>query len=648
MDYENYKQKTAILKNLAYHYYVLDSPIASDEEYDRLYRELIEFEAQNPQLIDKSSPTQRVGDILSENFPKISHIFRMWSLEDAFNLNEIKAFILRANRALDSNISSVFMCDAKFDGASLNLIYENGELISAATRGDGSVGEGVLNNIRAINSIPLFIPYKNKIEIRGEVVIKKSDFNALNEARLQSGENLFANPRNAASGSLRQKDSKIVRERKLKFIPWGFGACEIANDSYFEVLNEIKKFGFIDTKLSKICTNIEEIEEFYQYLISVRNDYEIMLDGMVVRFDSRNLQDRLSHTAKNPRYAIAYKFPAIEKQTKLNDISLQVGRSGVVTPVAELEPINIDGALISRATLHNFDEIARKDLKIGDTVLVIRSGDVIPKIIKPIIELRDGSQKIIIPPRVCPICESELLIESAFIKCQNLNCKGRKLESIIYFASKKAMNIDGLGEKIIEKLFENGAINNICDIYRLDSAKLGGFEGFKDKKINNILNAIKNSKNPPLWRFISALGIEHIGEGASKKLASEFGLDIFKKSEEDFLKVRDIGKESAQSLFLFFKTNAELLNELLEFIKPQILEQTSGRFSGEIITLTGSMSETRDKISAFLEANGAQIAPNLSKKTTLLIYGQNAGSKLEKAREMGIKTMSEGEALGKN
>lgn len=640
-DLHDYKTKTKILKKMAHHYYVLDDPIASDDEYDRLYFELVEYEKNNPNDTDKTSPTQRVGSDIKENFEKIAHIERMWSLDDVFNLDELIAWKNRINKN-DAKIT--FMCDAKFDGASLNLIYENGVLISAATRGDGNIGENVLENAKTIYSIPLEIPYKDKIEIRGEIIINKDDFENINQERIKNNENIFANPRNAASGSLRQLDSKITKQRKLKFIPWGFGHFDIKEDSFFNRLNMIKNFGFIDTKLNTICNSINEVESFYNKLISIRHSYDIMLDGMVVRLDSIELQNSLGYTAKNPRFAVAYKFPPIEKQTKILNISFSVGRSGVVTPVAELEPVIIEGASISRATLHNFEEIEKKDIRINDNVLIIRSGDVIPKIIKPIKELRNGNEIKIQKPSHCPICNSELLIENILIKCQNLQCKARVKNSIIHFCSKKAMDMAGLGDKIIDFLFEEGIISNILDIYKITKETLQGKEGWKDKKIKNMINSIQSTKNIQLWRFINALGIEHIGEGASKKLAELFGLGVFKITYDDLLAIDGIGIESAKSFISFIETNKNLIDELLKIIEP-IAKSNSGILQGETIVITGTLSKSRDEIAIMLENLGAKISSSISKKTTILLAGQNAGSKMDKAIELGIKILNEDEIM---
>ncbi len=668
MTNEQYLQKVALLKKMAYHYYTLDSPIASDEEYDNLYAEILAYESANPTQIVADSPTQKVGDEILTKFEKSTHIERMWSLEDIFNKDELIAWVERIYKNINAlenprlkATNLHFMCDAKFDGASMNLLYENGVLVSAATRGDGSVGEQVLHNARAIESIPQNIAYKGKIEIRGEIVIAKADFEALNESRLQNGESVFANPRNAAAGSLRNLDARITRKRKLTFIPWGFGFVgeslikssesvgeSNADSSFFANLCAIKSLGFKDSLLSKICANIDEIEAFYNHLIAMRDKYPIMLDGMVVRIDDLALQNALGFTIKNPRFAVAYKFPAIEKTTQILSVSFQVGRSGVITPVAELEPVNIEGANITRATLHNFDEIAKKDIRVGDKVLIIRSGDVIPKIIKPIIERRNGNEVVVEKPRFCPVCGSELLVEDILIKCQNLSCKARVMNSIIHFCSKNAMNIIGMGDKIVEFLFENGLISNILDIYALKSADLAGREGFGAKKIENLLSAIEGSKNAPLWNLLNALGIEHIGEGSSKKLASVLGERIFSANREELLEIEGIGEEMAESIVLFMQTNAEFIAKLREIIKPQMPKSgessaDSSRLSGEIIVLTGTMSKSRDEIALLLESMGAKITNSVSKKTTMVVYGENAGSKLEKAKELGVKVISESE-----
>ncbi|WP_290456387.1 NAD-dependent DNA ligase LigA, partial [Helicobacter rodentium] len=543
--------------------------------------------------------------------------------------------------------------------ASLNLLYENGILVSAATRGDAFVGENVTQNARTIPSIPLKIAYKGRIEIRGECVIAKDDFEKLNLERLQGGENLFANPRNAAAGSLRQLDSKITAKRKLQFIPWGVGACNLvdfmdstskesntAQDSFFALMENIYALGFQKSPFVELCKSIQAIENAYSHLIAKRDSYPITLDGMVVRVDSISLQEKLGFTIKAPRFACAYKFPAIEKRAKVLGITLQVGRTGVITPVAELEPIRIEGARVSRATLHNFDEIAKKDIQINDFVILIRSGDVIPKIIKSLPSLRDGTQTPCPIPTKCPICHSELLVEEKLIKCQNLSCEARVKNSIIHFASKKALNIDGLGEKIVETLFDTGKIHSIEDLFSLQSKDLEDLEGFKDKKIQNLLNAIAATRGIELWRFINALGIEHIGEGASKKLANSFGIEFYQKTYEDFIALEGFGEEMAASLCEFCKVNIQRLLRLLELISPICTTQNStqdSKLSGKTFVITGTLSKAREEYKELLESLGAKVSGSISKKTNFLLCGENAGSKLAKAESLGIQILNEQE-----
>ncbi|PAF48443.1 DNA ligase (NAD(+)) LigA [Helicobacter sp. 12S02634-8] len=638
---KDYQKNVALLTQMAHHYYVLDNPIATDAQYDQLYAEVLAYERAYPKDCIASSPTQRVGGAVLEGFSKHKHSERMWSLDDIFDSAELLEWVGRIYKTYP-NMS--FVCSPKFDGVSLNLYYENGMLISAATRGDGSIGELITQNAKTIPSIPLEIPHKEGIEIRGEVVITKDDFEKINAQRLQTGENLFANPRNAAAGSLRQLDPKITAKRKLKFIPWGIGKNTFENKSFLELMEQIAQYGFYPTPLIKHCHNIEEIQAAYEHLVSLRHTYPIMLDGMVIVLDSIPAQKSLGYTIKSPRFACAYKFPAIQKSSKILSVTNQVGRSGVITPVAELEPIEIEGAMIARATLHNYSEIQKKDIRINDTIIIVRSGDVIPKIIKPIIELRDGTQLEITKPSHCPVCHSELLIEDIFIRCQNLSCKARIKESITYFASKKALNIDGLGGKIVDQLFENGIISNILDIYAIQIESLLGLEGWRQKKAQNLIDAIKATKNIPLWRLINALGIEHIGEGASKKLALSFGLEVFEKDYDDLIAIDGFGQEMAASVIDFGIVNKDLIQKLLELITPQVSHENvrdDSFFSTKSIVLTGTLSKPREQIAALLESLGAKIISSVSKNTDLVIYGENAGSKLQKANDLHIHTITE-------
>ncbi len=645
MTQQQYKEKVEILKTWSKAYYVDDNPIATDEEYDKLNREVLGFEESNPTLLDPNSPTQRVGGVVLDGFVKAKHLSRMWSQEDIFNTQELEDWIKRASKVVDRN-SMQFVCEPKFDGASLNIIYEKGALKQAITRGDGTVGEDVTINAKTIQSVPLTIPYDGLIEIRGEVVIKKDDFLKINQERLANSEAPFANPRNAAAGSLRQLDSSITAKRKLFFNVWGVGQNSLEFEKSSEVINFIHSFGFEKPPIQKICTTVEEIEEVYHEIIKQRDTISMGLDGMVIKIDSLEAQSDLGYTVKFPRWSCAYKFPAVEKTTKVRNIILQVGRTGAITPVAEVEPTLIDGSTVARATLHNFDEIKRLDLKIGDEVIIIKSGDIIPKITKVLVERRDGSEENITPPTNCPKCNSELLVEDILIKCQNLDCPSRVVNSIIYFASKNCMNIDGLGNKIVELLVNKEKIKDVLDLYSLKYEDLDGLESFKAKKINNLLNAIEATKGSDLHRVINALGIEHIGEVASKQIALEFGLDILNVTFEQLEQLDGFGEQMANSLLEFMRVNKTIMERLFEIIQPTVQEKkviVENPFKDKTVVLTGTMSVSRGIIKEQLENLGAKVSGSVSKKTDFLIYGEDAGSKYDKAINLGVATLTENE-----
>ena len=643
MTKEEYSINIEKLISWAKAYYVDDEPIASDEEYDKLARECLEFENKNQNLINPNSPNRRVGGAILKGFKKANHLSRMWSQEDVFNDKELEDWIKRASKVGD-NLE--FFCQPKFDGASLNLIYENGILKQAITRGDGEIGEDVTQNAMTIQSIPLEIAEKSLIEIRGEVVIKKSDFEAINIERLKNSESTFANPRNAAAGSLRQLDSSITSKRKLFFNAWGVGQNSLNFEKTSQMMDYIFSLGFVKTPMQTLVKNIDDIKKLYENMIKKRDTFPMLLDGMVIKIDDITTQQDLGFTQKFPRWSCAYKFPAVEKTTKLKDIILQVGRTGVVTPVAIVEPVLIEGANVERATLHNFDEIQRLDLKIGDEIIIIRSGDVIPKITKVLKDRRDGNEKEILKPTICPDCSSELLIEDIMIKCQNLDCPSRVVSSIIYFASKNCLNIDGLGDKIVELLVNEKKIFDILDLYSLKYEDLENLEGFKEKKINNLLNAIENSKNSELHRVLTALGIEHIGEVASKSICSKFGLNLVDISFEDLISIDGIGEQMANSFLEFFRVNREFVLKLFYILKPKVTikeEAKDNIFKNKTVVVTGTMSKSRDEIKIFLENLGAKVSSSVSKKTDFVIYGADAGSKYDKAIELGVKILSEDE-----
>ena len=645
MNHEEYLAKIDLANAWAKAYYVDDAPLASDEEYDTLYHEILKYEQENPLFADGNSPTKRVGGMVLEGFNKAEHKARMWSMEDVFDEADLDAWIERVKKVKEH---FTFYCEPKFDGASLNLIYEKGTLKQAITRGDGSIGEDVTENVKTIGSIPLRINYQDPIEIRGEVVIKKADFEKLNNERLSLGEALFANPRNAAAGSLRQLDTSITAKRKLMFYPWGIGTNSLTQSFLSQKMNFVYSLGFLQPPKIVVTQRVEDVHTLYAELIAKRDEIEMMMDGMVVKIDDVSLQEELGYTVKYPKWMVAFKFPAVEKVTRLKDITLQVGRTGVVTPVAEVEAVNIEGVIVERATLHNFDEIERKDIRIGDSVIIIRSGDVIPKIIKVLVERRDGSEKIVERPLNCPVCGSELLDDGALIKCQNLSCDARVVGAIIHFASKKALNIDGLGDKIVEQLYAQKLVLHVKDLYTLHVDQLLALEGFKAKKADNLLAAIEQSKGVSLEKFINALGIEHIGEVAAKKIARAFGLEWLEANYEQIIALEGFGEEMAKSLVEFIHVNKAETYELMDVIQPVAskLEITESVFTGKTVVLTGSMSQPRDEIKVMLEKLGAKVSGSVSKKTDFVIYGEEAGSKLAKALELGVNTLSESELNG--
>ena len=641
MEKEQYIKNVERLITWAKAYYVFDEPLASDEEYDKLARECLEFEKNNPSLAHPNSPNKRVGGYVLDSFSKASHLSRMWSQEDVFNTKELEDWIKRASK-METNLE--FFIQPKFDGASLNLIYENGLLKQAITRGDGTIGEDVTNNVLTIHSIPLKISEKSIIEIRGEVVIRKNDFEAINQERSKNNEPTFANPRNAAAGSLRQLDSKITAKRKLYFTAWGVGQNNLNFEKTSELMDYIFSLGFEKTPMQEICKDVIEIENIYNKMVEKRDHFSMILDGMVVKINNISTQNSMGYTQKFPRWSCAYKFPAIEKTTQLKDIILQVGRTGVVTPVAVVKPVEIEGAIVERATLHNFDEIQRLDLKINDEIIIIRSGDVIPKITKVLKDRRTGDEKEIIKPTHCPDCKSELLVEDIIIKCQNLDCPSRVVNSIIYFASKNCLNIDGLGDKIVELLVKEKKIYDILDLYSLKYEDLENLEGFKEKKINNLLNAIENSKNNELYRVITALGIEHIGEVASKAICNKFGLTLVDIKYEDLISIDGVGEQMANSFLEFFRVNKNIVLRLFEILNPKVTikeEAKENPFKSKTVVITGTMSKSRDEIKLFLENLGAKVSSSVSKKTDFVIYGEDAGSKYDKAIELGVKTLDE-------
>lgn len=636
MNEKQYQNAIKILNEWAHAYYTLDKPIASDAEYDELYRQILNYEAKNPLLIASNSPSRRVGAEILKGFEKMAHIKALWSMEDIFDQNELKEWLERGNK---QNLE--LYIEPKFDGASLNLLYENGQLFSAITRGDGKIGENVTQNARTITSIPLTIPYKERIEIRGEVLITKSDFNAINHELTKQGKQTLANPRNAAAGSLRQLDSAITRSRRLKFYPWGVGENNLKFTKHNQIMEFIHSLGFLQDEFCVLCVGLENAQNAYNELLRRRESASILMDGMVLRLNDVSQEAKFGYTVKFPRFMVAYKFPALEKSTIILDVVWQVGRTGALTPKAICQSVNIDGANVQHATLHNYDEICRLGVKIGDVVSIIRSGDVIPKITGV---LRPGKeQKEIIKPKFCPQCASELFDDGAILKCQNLACKARVLNNMIYFASKKCMNIDGLSSATIRLFYELGLIKNISDLYRLKQSDLENLEGFKDKKITNLLNAIAASKTPSLERFIASLGIELIGEVAAKKIAQHQKQNWRNASYDELISIDGFGENMAKSYLEFMRINREKIDELLSFITPKIQTQTpqTSQISNKTFVLTGTLSAPRQNFKERIEALGGRVSSAISSNTDFLLCGQNAGSKLNKAKELGVEILNE-------
>ena len=640
---EQYNEEVNKLISWAKAYYVYDDPIASDEEYDILNKQVLNYELQNPTHTNANTPTQRVGGVVLDGFKKATHLSRMWSQEDIFNTKQLEEWLIRTNKTVDTK-QSKFLCEPKFDGASLNLIYENGVLKQAISRGDGSIGEDVTSNAKTIHSIPLTINYTGLIEIRGEVVIKKDDFEQINSQRASNNEALFANPRNAAAGSLRQLDSSITAQRKLFFNVWGIGENSLDFETTSKTMEFIYTLGFAKPPIFKLCSTMQEIEEVYHEIIKQRESISMGLDGMVIKIDNLDFCSILGYTVKYPKFSCAYKFPAVEKTTKVKDIILQVGRTGAITPVAIVEPTLIDGSTVKRATLHNFDEISRLDLKINDEVILIKSGDIIPKITKVLTTRRDNTQIDIKKPTTCPKCDTELLDEGILLKCQNLSCPARLTNSIIYFASKNCMNIDGLGNKIVELLVSKNIISGFLDLYNLSFEQLIVLDSFKDKKVNNLLNSIQNTINTPLPKLINALAIEHIGEVASKQLSDEFGIDILDCTYEQLIAIDGIGEQMALSVLEFIRVNKTTIIEIFEIIKPIVEEKKiiiENIFKDTTVVLTGTMSKSRGIIKKELEDLGAKVSSSVSAKTDFLIYGEDAGSKYDKAVKLKVRTITE-------
>ena len=644
----------ALLNKYSYDYYVEDNPQISDTEYDTLYKQLEKLEQEYPEFILDNSPTQRVGDRVLDEFEKVIHKVPMLSLSNTFSIEDLRDFDSRISK-LSSDDSIEYICELKIDGLAISINYENGKLVSAATRGDGMVGENVTENIKTIFSIPKTLKTKKSFEVRGEVYLPKKSFELLNKEREENNEVLFANPRNAAAGSLRQLDSKITAKRRLSAFIYSVVGDENINSQKM-ALTVAADLGLPVNPNFKLCKTIDEVVDYIMYWEEHKQDLPYEIDGIVIKVNSYSLQEEIGSTQKSPRWATAYKFPEEELATKLLDIELSVGRTGIITPVAVLNPINISGSTVSKASLHNKDIIDELDIHIGDMVVVKKAGEIIPKVVRVVEELRLANSEKYVMPNICPSCKSKTFTKEGdpFTRCLNLDCPEQNIRKIIHFASREALNIEGLGDKVVATLYEKGIIKHTIDLFSLDRNKLVKLERMGDKSVDNLLNAIENSKQSSLDKVIFALGILNVGKKAGKILAEYYkNLTNFSKATVDeLLELPDIGLITAESIvdYLSNDNNLRFINELIEIgMNPQYEIQnknTDNIFSGKTIVLTGKLVElTRNEAKEYLERFGAKVTGSVTSKTDYVIAGEKAGSKLAKAEQLGIQVLSEDEFI---
>lgn len=649
------RELQTLLHQYGYEYYVLDKPSVPDAEYDRLLRELIELEEQYPQFKTPDSPTVRVGGAILEMFEKVRHKSPMLSLANAFNEEDLRDFDRRVRQAAGDNAS--YVCELKIDGLAVSLTYEDGRFVLGSTRGDGTIGEDITANLRTIKSIPLKLRENVSLEVRGEAFMPKKSFEKLNKLKEERGEEPFANPRNAAAGSLRQLDTSIAASRKLDVFLYGLAeAPNLEIESHSEALDYLDRLGFKTNKERRKCASIEKVIDYVSGWVERRPNLDYDIDGIVIKVDSIEMQEQLGTTAKSPRWAIAYKFPAEEVVTTLLDIELSVGRTGVVTPTAILEPVRVAGTTVQRASLHNEDLIREKDLKIGDKVVVKKAGDIIPEVVNVLMEQRTGNETDFHMPTHCPECGSDLvrLEGEVALRCLNPKCPAQIREGLIHFVSRNAMNIEGLGEKVISQLFAHKLVEDVADIYKLTAEELLALERMGEKSVANLLEAISRSRENSLERLLFGLGIRHVGEKAAKTLAQEFEtMDrLSGATESDLMAINEVGEKMASSIVAFFEQEeaGELIEELkaagvnMDYKGPKraAVESADSIFAGKTVVLTGKMEKmSRNEAKEKLEALGANVAGSVSKRTDLLIAGEDAGSKLAKAQELGIEIWDE-------
>jgi len=644
-----------------YRYYVLDDPVISDYAYDQLMRELENLETQFPHLKTLTSPTQRVGAPPLEKFQEVQHTLPMLSLANAFEEDEVKEFDARVKRFLETIQDLEYCAELKMDGVAVELIYERGQFITGSTRGDGFVGEDVTQNLRTIKSIPLsLIPGKEKhlpsrLEVRGEVFLPIKAFQELNQQRERSGESPFANPRNAAAGSLRQLDSSITAKRPLDIFCYGVGRVSGQTlETHWELLEGLHRWGLKVNRNRKRCRKIEEVLEFHRELDDLREKLPYEIDGVVIKVNSLRLQETLGTIARSPRWALAYKFKPKEVTTVIRDIIVNVGRTGALTPTAVMDPVRVGGVVVSRATLHNQDEIEKKDVRIGDTVVVQRAGDVIPEVVRVIPEKRTGKEKKFHMPEKCPVCGSEVFRPEgeAVARCMGIACPAQLKETIIHFASRGAMNIEGLGEKIIEQMVDRGLVRDYADLYSLTLKDLLTLERMGERLGGNILTAIERTKKTSLERLIYALGIRHVGEHTAKLLSREFSdlEELSKASVEKLMTIREIGPQVALSIFKFFqqKGNQRVLQKLKErgVEYPSRPQTRSKKWEGQTFVFTGTLKTmSREEAESKVESMGGRVSSSVSKKTHFVVVGEDPGSKYEKAQVLDVKIIREDEFL---
>ena len=651
------KRVKELRKQLDYYaklYYDEDNPAISDFEYDMMMNELKNLEKEFPNLIDKDSLTQKVGGTVKEGFEKVVHEVPLQSLQDIFSFGELEEFRERVKKAQEKYEikDNKFVVETKIDGLSVSLEYKNGEFVRGATRGNGEVGEDVTENLKTIKNIPKKLKENINIIVRGEVFIGKKEFDEMNEEREVLGESLFANARNAAAGSLRQLDSKIAASRPLDIFIFNVQKIEDKNfNSHYEELLYLEKIGFNVNPIKIPCETIDESIEAIKKIGNDREKLSFGIDGAVIKVDNLELREKMGTTAKTPRWAIAYKYPPEKKETLLKDIVCQVGRTGAITPMAILEPVKVAGSTISKTTLHNEDFIKERDLKIGDTVVIQKAGDVIPEVVGVNKKKRNGTEKDFEMPKVCPVCGAPAVREEgeAALRCTGIECPAKSLRTIIHFASREAMNIDGLGYKIIEQLIEKGLISNIADIYTLTLEDVASLKKNGTKFAQNLIDSIENSKQNDLYRLIAALGIRHVGIKGAKILAKKYKTmeNLMNASLESLALVDDIGEITADSIYTFLKNDQtiDLINRLKKSgvnMKAIEDENADNRFEGKTFVLTGSLEKyTRQEASDIIEKFGGKVSGSVSKKTSYVLAGEEAGSKLTKAQNLGITIISE-------